>query len=76
MNMRLNITTEQWWTLSCLPINDYKLVDNIERFEHCFFLAITASSPWVEKKLLSSNELRICYDTLQDRKEQFQNLVL
>jgi len=28
----------------------------------------------MEKKLVSSNELCICYDTLQNRKEQFQYL--
>jgi hypothetical protein len=36
---------------------------------------ITASSSCMEKKLVSSNEFGICYDTLQDRKEQFQYLI-
>ena len=54
--------TIRWWTI----FNNLSIVG---------FLAITASSARMEKKLLSSNELRMCYDTLQDRKEQFQYLV-
>jgi len=54
--------TIRWWTI----FNTLSIVA---------FLAITVSSPCMENKL-SSNELRMCYDTLQDREEQFKNLVL
>lgn len=42
-------------------------MENIQYFEHSVaFLAIATGSPWMEKKLSSSNELHICYDTLQE----------